>query len=83
MFLSIIATGRELRKIITMLLKSKLATNITKMNYVQEYSLEQDKVVKKEKKLLYFHTEDKNKCLEMMRKQTPSANEAFLDVKDF
>ena len=83
MFLSIIATGRELRKIITMLLKSKLATNITKMNYVQEYSLEQDKVVKKEKKLLYFHTEDKNKCLEMNRKQNPSANEAFLDVKDF
>lgn len=83
MFLSIIATGRELRKIITMLLKSKLATNITKMNYVQEYSLEQDKVVKKEKKLLYFHTEDKNKCLEILRKQNPSANEVFLDVKDF
>jgi len=83
MFLSIIATGRELRKIITMLLKSKLATNITKMNYVQEYSLEQDKVVKKEKKLLYFHTEDKNQCLEMIRKQNPSANEIFLDVKDF
>ena len=67
MFLSITTTWRELRKVIVSLLKSKVVTKVLKWNYVQEYSLKENKIQKNQKKILFVETDQKEKCLEIIK----------------
>ena len=75
MFLSITTTWRELRKVIVSLLKSKVVTKVLKWNYVQEYSLKENKIQKNQKKILFVETDQKEKCLEMIKKQIEEVEE--------
>jgi len=53
--------GRKLKHIITWLLKSWAATSIRRLNYLQSYSLHEDKIQKTEEKavLVEFTAENK------------------------
>ena len=75
MFLSITTTWRELRKVIVSLLKSKVVTKVLKWNYVQEYSLKENKIQKNQKKILFVETDQKEKCLEIIKKQIEEVEE--------
>ena len=72
-FLSYIYRGksRELRKIITSILKSWIAEKIKKINYVQDYSLESQKITKTEEKILLIYTQDENRLLDFLSKNFP------------
>lgn len=72
-FLSYIYRGksRELKKIITAILKSWIAEKIKKINYVQDYSLENQKIKKTEEKILLIHTQDENRLLDFLSKNFP------------
>lgn len=72
-FLSYIYRGksRELRKIITAILKSWIAEKIKKINYVQDYSLENQKITKTEEKILLIYTQDENRLLDFLSKNFP------------
>ena len=72
-FLSYIYRGksRELRKIITAILKSWIAEKIKKINYVQDYSLENQKITKTEEKILLIYTQDENRSLDFLSKNFP------------
>ena len=72
-FLSYIYRGksRELRKIITAILKSWIAEKIKKINYVQDYSLESQKITKTEEKILLIYTQDENRLLDFLSKNFP------------
>jgi len=61
--------SRELRKIINMMLKIWVADNIKKVNYVQNYGLDDKKLEKNEEKILLISTENQAKLM------------AFLDEK--
>ena len=64
---------RKLRKLITWLLKAKLATEIKKLNYVQSYTLIDDGIVKKQEKLVYISTEHPDKVQIFLTKSFPEA----------
>ena len=72
-FLSYIYRGksRELKKIITAILKSWIAEKIKKINYVQDYSLENQKIKKTEEKILLINTQDENRLLDFLSKNFP------------
>jgi hypothetical protein len=72
-FLSYIYRGksRELRKIITAILKSWIAEKIKKINYVQDYSLENQKITKTEEKILLIHTQNENWLSDFLSKNFP------------
>lgn len=72
-YLSYIYTwkSRELRKVITMLLKSWTASEIQKLNYGQTFSLNEKKVEKSEMKLLLIKTYDKEKLSDFLLKNCP------------
>ena len=72
-FLSYIYRGksRELRKFITAILKSWIAEKIKKINYVQDYSLENQKITKTEEKILLIYTQDENRSLDFLSKNFP------------
>lgn len=72
-FLSYIYRGksRELKKIITAILKSWIAEKIKKINYVQDYSLENQKITKTEEKILLIYTQDENRLLDFLSKNFP------------
>lgn len=72
-FLSYIYRGksRELKKIITAILKSWIAEKIKKINYVQDYSLESQKITKTEEKILLIYTQDENRLLDFLSKNFP------------
>ncbi len=75
MFIIVEYSGRELRKIINILLKSSLATEIKKMNYIQSFSLIDKKIIKSEQKILRIQTSDKEKLLSFLSKHLPQAQE--------
>lgn len=56
-----------------MLLKSKIAKKITKLNYVQSFCLQEDKIVKAEEKILYIETENPELCFQKIQQQNSSA----------
>jgi uncharacterized protein involved in tolerance to divalent cations len=66
--------GRKLRKLILGLLKAKLATEIKRLNYVQSYRLVNANIEKKEEKLIFIQTEQKEKVLAFLQKSFPEAH---------
>lgn len=65
-------SSRDLRKIIVAILKSWVANEVKKVNYVQNYILKDAKnVVKTEEKLLLINTWDENKLNEFLLKSFP------------
>lgn len=60
--------SRDLRKIIVSILKSWVADNVKKINYVQDYSFENGKIEKKEEKVLLICTQNQNKLLDFLSK---------------
>ena len=64
--------SRDLRKIIIAMLKSWMADNIKKINYVQNYLLKDWKNIEKnEEKILLVCTQDKDKLLGFLSKNFP------------
>ena len=63
--------SRELRKIILAILKSWMADNIKRLNYVQNYSLQEKWIKKEEEKLLLIHTENVDDLLVFFSKNFP------------
>ena len=64
--------SRDLRRIIVSILKSWVADNVKKVNYVQNYSLKEWKGIEKnEEKILLVYTQDKNKLLDFLTKNFP------------
>ena len=64
--------SRDLRRIIVSILKSWVADNVKKVNYVQNYSLKEWKGIEKnEEKILLVYTQDKNKLLNFLTKSFP------------
>lgn len=64
--------SRDLRRIIVSILKSWVADNVKKVNYVQNYSLKEWKGIEKnEEKILLVYSQDKNKLLDFLTKNFP------------
>jgi hypothetical protein len=63
--------GRKLKQIITGLLKSWAATTITRLNYLQSYTLHDNKISKEEKKaILVEYTPENEKKVETLLKKS-------------
>ena len=60
--------GRELRKIINAILKSWLAQEIQKLNYIQSFCLNDKNVEKSEIKILLISTDNKEKLSAFLSK---------------
>ena len=63
--------SRELRKIILAILKSWMADNIKRLNYVQNYSLQEKWIKKEEEKMVLIHTENVDDLLVFPSKNFP------------
>lgn len=63
--------SRELRKIILAILKSWMADNIKRLNYVQNYSLQEKWIKKEEEKMVLIHTENVDDLLVFLSKNFP------------
>jgi len=63
-------TARELRKIILAILKSWVADEIKRFNYVQNYSFKEKNIEKSEEKILLINTKEPNKLLDFLSKFT-------------
>lgn len=72
-YLSFIYKGspRELKKIILTILKSWKADNIKRINYTQDYSLDEKKINKIEEKILLIHTRNEDNLLDFLSKNFP------------
>lgn len=68
-------TGRKLRQLITGLLKSGMAQEVIRINYVKAYSLIEGKIQKQEEKILQIHHEphQEEKIKNFIKKQAPEA----------
>lgn len=73
MLISFPNDGRKLRKLITGVLKAKLATEIKRMNYIQSYTLGEKSIEKKEEKLLWLQTDQPEKVSAFLQKSFPEA----------
>lgn len=63
--------GRKLKQIITWLLKSWAATKITRLNYIQSYTLHENKIQKAEEKaVLVEYTPENEKKVEALLKKS-------------
>jgi len=60
--------SRELKKIILAILKSWMADNVKKINYVQNYILQEKGVNKVEEKILLIHSEKQDDLLNFLSK---------------
>lgn len=67
--------SRDLKRIITAILKSWLAENIYKINYWQSFSLNDKKVEKSEIKFLMINSENKEKLSDFFTKNFPEIEE--------
>lgn len=64
--------SRDLRRITVSILKSWVADNVKKINYVQSYLLKEWKNIEKnEEKFLLIYSQDKNKLLDFLTKNFP------------
>ena len=71
--------SRDLRKIIISILKSGVAESIKKVNYVQNYSLKDNNVEKKEEKMLLISTENEIKLIEFLSKNFPQIERIYVN----
>lgn len=60
--------SRELRKIIVAVLKSGLANNVKKFNYVQNYSIKDNKIEKAEEKIILMQSDNQDKLIDFLSK---------------
>ena len=63
--------NRELRRVISVLLKAWVAKEIQKINYVQRFSLREKNLEKSEMKLLFILTDNLEKLLDFVPKNFP------------
>ncbi len=63
-------TARELKKIILAILKSWVADEIKRFNYVQNYSFKEKNIKKSEEKILLINTKEPDKLLDFLPKFT-------------
>lgn len=71
--------SRDLRKIIISILKSGVAESIKKINYVQNYSLKDNNIEKKEEKMLLISTENEIKLIEFLSKNFPQIERIYVN----
>ena len=64
---------------IVVILKSGIANNIQKINYVQSFLLKEKKVEKQESKILLIETEDEEKMLAFISKNFPQMERIHLN----
>ena len=64
-------TSRELKKIIVAILKSWIANNVKKINYVQNYSINEKNIKKSEEKILLIYSDNQDKLLNFIAKNFP------------
>lgn len=67
--------SRDLKRIITAILKSWLTNNIYKINYWQKFSLGEKRVEKSEVKFLIINSENKEKLSDFLSKNFPEIEE--------
>ena len=65
--------GRKIRQLITMLLKSWVASEIKRLNYVQSYTLNDKTIKKQEEKMLLILWADSTKIQSILAKQVPES----------
>ena len=72
-FLTFVYRGnsRDLRKIILSLIKSWIADNIKRINYIQNYSVNDKSVKKDEEKLILINAKDYDKLMDFLSKNFP------------
>jgi hypothetical protein len=68
-------TGRKLRQLVTGLLKSGMAQEVLRINYVKSYTLVGGKIQKQEEKILQIFSdpEQEEKIKNFIKKQAPEA----------
>lgn len=68
-------TWRKLRQLITGLLKSGMAQEVTRTNYIKTYTLHEGKIQKQEEKILHIYHDPKQeeKIKNFIKKQAPEA----------
>ena len=71
--------SRDLRKVILAILKSWIANNIQKLNYVQKFSLNENKLEKQESKILLINTDDEKKLMDFLSKICSQMERIFLN----
>lgn len=71
--------SRDLRKIIIALLKSWCATEIKKVNYVQNFVLVEANLEKIEMKILIITTENEEKLVEFLSKNFSQIQRVYLN----
>lgn len=64
-------SSRELRKIILSLIKSWIADDIKRINYIQNYSMDDKSVKKDEEKLILINAKDYDKLMDFLSKNFP------------
>ena len=71
--------SRELRKIILAILKSWMANNIKRINYVQNYVSQTDWIKKIEEKLLLINTDNQDDLLDFLSKNFPQIERIYVN----
>lgn len=71
--------SRDLRKIIVSILKSGVAQSIKKVNYVQNYSLKDNNIEKKEEKILLISAENEANLIEFLSKNFPQIERIYVN----
>ena len=71
--------SRELRKIILVILKSWMADNVKKVNYVQNYTLQEKGVNKVEEKILLIHSKKQDDLLDFLSKKFSQIERIYIN----
>ena len=71
--------SRDLRKVIVSILKSGVAQSIKKVNYVQNYSLKDNNIEKKEEKILLMSAENEANLIEFLSKNIPQIERIYVN----
>lgn len=70
--------SRELKKIVVVLLKSWLVNNIKKLNYVHNYDMNENKIMKWEWQLIILSSKDEEKLTDFLSKNFPQIERIYL-----
>jgi len=70
--------SRELKKIVVVLLKSWLVNNIKKINYVHNYDMNENKIIKWEWQLIILSSKDEKKLTDFLSKNFPQIERIYL-----
>ena len=70
--------SRELKKIVVVLLKSWLVNNIKKINYVHNYDMNENKIMKWEWQLIILSSKDEEKLTDFLSKNFPQIERIYL-----